>query len=111
MHQWWQVLLLSISNKSILFIESTHRNMASDPGFLAALAEARRSFAEGGIPIGACAVDANGKILGQGHNERVQKGSPILHGETAALDACGRLPAIAYKGGTMYTTLSPCDMW
>ena len=85
--------------------------MDSDPGFLAALAEAHKSFCEGGVPIGACVVAADGNILGSGHNERVQKGSPILHGETAALEACGRLPASAYKGGTMYTTLSPCDMW
>lgn len=85
--------------------------MESDAGFLAALEEARKSYSEGGIPIGACAVDANGKILGRGHNMRVQKGSPTLHGETAALEASGRLPAPAYRGATMYTTLSPCDMW
>jgi len=51
----------------------------ADEGFQAALAEARKGFEEGGIPIGACLVDKNGKILGQGHNMRVQKGSTILH--------------------------------
>lgn len=53
--------------------------METDPGFVAALEQARKSFAEGGIPIGGAIVDANGKIIGRGHNERVQKGSPILH--------------------------------
>ncbi|USW54178.1 Putative cytidine and deoxycytidylate deaminase domain, cytidine deaminase [Septoria linicola] len=83
---------------------------ANDPGFIAALEEAKQGFAEGGVPIGACLVAADGKILGRGHNMRVQKGSAILHGETSALENAGRLPASAYKGSTMYTTLSPCDM-
>ncbi|KAI5365970.1 putative cytidine and deoxycytidylate deaminase domain, cytidine deaminase [Septoria linicola] len=83
---------------------------ANDPGFKAALEEAKQGFAEGGVPIGACLVAADGKILGRGHNMRVQKGSAILHGETSALENAGRLPASAYKGSTMYTTLSPCDM-
>ncbi|KAF2163856.1 hypothetical protein M409DRAFT_68134 [Zasmidium cellare ATCC 36951] len=83
---------------------------ANDAGFKAALEEAKASASEGGVPIGACLVDANGKILGRGHNMRVQKGSATLHGETSALENAGRLPASAYKGSTMYTTLSPCDM-
>ncbi|CAK4023190.1 cytosine deaminase [Lecanosticta acicola] len=83
---------------------------ATDPGFIAALEEAKKSAAEGGVPIGACLVAADGKILGRGHNQRVQKGSAILHGETSALENAGRLPASAYKGSTMYTSLSPCDM-
>jgi cytosine deaminase len=53
--------------------------MEQDPGFLAALAEARLGAAEGGVPIGACLVSKNGQILGQGHNMRVQKGSPTFH--------------------------------
>lgn len=83
---------------------------ANDAGFIAALEEAKKSFAEGGVPIGACLVAADGKILGRGHNKRVQKSSAILHGETSALENAGRLPASAYRGSTMYTTLSPCDM-
>ncbi|EMF13704.1 cytosine deaminase [Sphaerulina musiva SO2202] len=83
---------------------------ANDAGFIAALEEAKKSFAEGGVPIGACLVAADGKILGRGHNMRVQKSSAILHGETSALENAGRLPASAYRGSTMYTTLSPCDM-
>ncbi|EME44312.1 hypothetical protein DOTSEDRAFT_24379 [Dothistroma septosporum NZE10] len=83
---------------------------ADDPGFRAAVEEAKQGAQEGGVPIGACLVDANGKILGRGHNMRVQNSSAILHGETAALENAGRLPASAYKGSTMYTTLSPCDM-
>ncbi|KAL1971808.1 hypothetical protein VTN31DRAFT_1896 [Thermomyces dupontii] len=84
--------------------------MESDPGFIAALEEARKGAAEGGMPIGACLVSKDGKILGRGHNMRHQKGSPTLHAEIAALENSGRLPASAYAGATMYTTLSPCDM-
>lgn len=82
----------------------------ADLRFLAAaIEEARRGRAEGGIPIGAVLVGEAG-ILGAGHNRRVQLGSAIRHGETDALEAAGRLPARAYRGSTMYTTLSPCDM-
>jgi len=84
--------------------------MESDLGFQAALEEARKGASEGGVPIGACLVSADGKILGRGHNLRMQEGSPTIHGEIAALNNAGRLPASAYQGATMYTTLSPCDM-
>ncbi|KAK5663460.1 hypothetical protein OQA88_3889 [Cercophora sp. LCS_1] len=108
-------------------------------GLAIALEEAKLSYNEGGIPIGAALVSKDGTILGQGHNMRVQLGSPIHHvvtllpllwrimplhffnfsniilpnefqGETSALYNSGRLPASAYAGSTMYTTLSPCDM-
>ncbi|OQO00466.1 hypothetical protein B0A48_13815 [Cryoendolithus antarcticus] len=82
----------------------------SDIGFKAALEEARKGADEGGVPIGACLVSADGKILGRGHNMRVQKNSPTIHAEISALENAGRLPASAYKDATMYTTLSPCDM-
>src|SRR5687768_17577011 len=71
--------------------------------------QAREGAAEGGIPIGAALV-VDGQVLGSGRNRRVQRGSPILHGETDALDAAGRQPATVYRRATMYTTLSPCDM-
>ena len=74
-----------------------------------AIAEARRGLHEGGIPIGAVLV-ADGAVLGAGHNRRVQRGSAILHGETDALEAAGRLPASTYSHSTMVTTLSPCQM-
>ncbi|MCI5141547.1 MAG: nucleoside deaminase [Candidatus Electrothrix sp. ATG1] len=74
-----------------------------------AIAEARKGLKEGGIPIGAVLVH-DGKIIGRGHNQRIQKKSPILHGETAALENAGRLPADIYKNSEMYTTLSPCSM-
>ncbi|KAI9758667.1 MAG: Uroporphyrinogen decarboxylase in heme biosynthesis [Chaenotheca gracillima] len=84
--------------------------MDTDAGFVAALEEAKTSVKEGGVPIGAALVSKDGKILGQGHNMRVQKGSATLHAEISALENTGRLPASAYAGATMYTTLSPCDM-
>lgn len=72
--------------------------------------EARAGRAEGGIPIGAALVHADGTVLGAGHNRRVQLGSAIRHGETDALERAGRLPASTYARSTMYTTLSPCAM-
>lgn len=84
--------------------------MDSDPGFVTAVEEAKAGFEEGGVPIGACLVSKEGKILGRGHNLRVQKGSATLHAEISTLENTGRLPASAYKGATMYTSLSPCDM-
>ncbi|KAF2653335.1 cytosine deaminase [Lophiostoma macrostomum CBS 122681] len=84
--------------------------METDAGFKAALAEAQKGSEEGGVPIGAALVSADGKVLGQGHNMRIQKRSATLHAEISALENAGRLPAAAYRGATMYTTLSPCDM-
>ena len=75
----------------------------------AAIAEARAGYAEGGIPIGSVIVH-EGRILGRGHNRRVQKGSPILHGEMDAFENAGRQPASVYRQCTLYTTLSPCSM-
>jgi creatinine deaminase len=74
-----------------------------------AIAEAKKGQNEGGIPIGAVIVH-NGKILGRGHNRRIQKGSVVLHGEMDAFENAGRQPASVYKNSTMYTTLSPCPM-
>ena len=75
----------------------------------AAIEEAERGRSEGGIPIGAVLV-VQGRILGRGHNRRVQQGSPTLHGEMDALERAGRHPAAVYRASTMYTTLSPCVM-
>ncbi len=75
----------------------------------AALDEARKGLSEGGIPIGAVIVHG-GKIIGRGHNRRVQKGSAILHGEMDALENAGRLLASVYRECELYTTLSPCSM-
>ncbi len=75
----------------------------------AALDEARQGLAEGGIPIGSVLVH-KGRILGRGHNRRVQKGSAILHGEMDALENAGRQPASVYRESVLYTTLSPCPM-
>jgi len=75
----------------------------------AAVEEAERGLAEGGIPIGAVLVH-RGRILGRGHNRRVQQGSAVLHGEMDALERAGRQPASVYRESIMYTTLSPCAM-
>jgi cytosine deaminase len=75
----------------------------------AAIAEAQAGLAEGGIPIGSVLVH-NGKIIGHGHNRRIQKGSAILHGEMDALENAGRQPARVYRESILYTTLSPCSM-
>jgi len=83
--------------------------MTPDPFLTAAIAEAEQGLREGGIPIGSVLV-SRGKILGRGHNRRVQKGSPVLHGEMDALENAGRLPAAIYRDATLYTTLSPCAM-
>lgn len=75
----------------------------------AAIAEAEQGLAEGGIPIGSVLVH-KGKIIGRGHNRRMQQGSPTLHGEMDALENAGRLPAQVYRECVIYTTLSPCSM-
>jgi creatinine deaminase len=75
----------------------------------AAVAEAEAGLAEGGIPIGAVLVHG-GRIIGRGHNRRVQRSSAILHGEMDALENAGRLPAVVYTRSVLYTTLSPCAM-
>jgi cytosine/creatinine deaminase len=75
----------------------------------AAIEQAIQGRDAGGVPVGAVLV-ADGKILGAGHNRRVQHGSAIRHGETDALENAGRLPADVYRKATMYTTLSPCHM-
>ncbi len=74
-----------------------------------AIDEAIKGMSEGGVPIGAARV-ADGKVLGSGHNRRVQQNSAIRHGETDCLENIGRLPSSVYQRATMYTTLSPCDM-
>lgn len=75
----------------------------------AAIAEALQGLAEGGIPIGSVIVH-QGRIIGRGHNRRVQQGSAIRHGEMDALENAGRQPAAVYRESVLYTTLSPCAM-
>ena len=76
---------------------------------LEAIKEAKAGLAEGGIPIGSVLVH-DGKIIGRGHNRRVQNGSVILHGEMDALENAGRQTASVYRESVLYTTLSPCPM-
>jgi creatinine deaminase len=75
----------------------------------AAIDEALAGEREGGIPIGSVLVH-RGRILGRGHNRRVQRGSTVLHGEMDALEQAGRQPAVVYRESVLYTTLSPCPM-
>lgn len=81
----------------------------SDSFLQAAIEEARKGLAEGGIPIGSVLV-CDGKIIGRGHNQRVQLGSVIHHGEMNCLENAGRQPAAVYRRCVIYTTLSPCPM-
>ena len=80
-----------------------------DPFLQAAIEEAKQGLAEGGIPIGSVLV-IDGKIVGRGHNRRVQRGSAILHAEMDCLENAGRLTAKNYCRSVLYSTLSPCDM-
>lgn len=80
-----------------------------DPFLQAAIDEAQKGLAAGGIPIGSVLV-CDGKIIGRGHNQRVQRGSVIHHGEMNCLENTGRQRASVYKRCTIYTTLSPCPM-
>jgi creatinine deaminase len=82
---------------------------ANDKFLQAAIAEAQKGLEEGGIPIGSVLV-IDGKIVGRGHNRRVQNGSAILHAEMDCIENAGRLKASEYARAVLYSTLSPCDM-
>src|SRR2546428_4904833 len=81
----------------------------TDPFMNAAIEEAQQGLKEGGIPIGSAIVH-QGRIVGRGHNRRVQRESSVLHGEMDALENAGRQPAAIYRQSVLYTTLSPCAM-
>lgn len=81
----------------------------TDPFLEAAIEEARKGLAAGGIPIGSVLVIDN-QIVGRGHNQRVQRKSPVLHAEMDCLENAGRLTPRQYRRATLYSTLSPCDM-
>jgi creatinine deaminase len=87
----------------------TQQGETMDPFMQAAIDEAQKGLTEGGIPIGSVIVH-DGKIIGRGHNRRVQEGSAIKHGEMDAFENAGRQPARVYREATLYTTLSPCAM-
>ena len=80
-----------------------------DPFLRSAIEEAKKGLSEGGIPIGSVLV-REGKIIGRGHNQRVQRGSVIHHGEMNCLENAGRQSVAIYRRCTLYTTLSPCPM-
>lgn len=83
--------------------------MAEDLFLSAAIEEALQGRSAGGIPIGSVLV-VDGEIVGRGHNQRVQRGSVVLHAEMDCLENAGRMPAEAYQRATIYSTLSPCAM-
>jgi creatinine deaminase len=83
--------------------------MLMDAFMQAAIDEAKKGLAEGGIPIGSVIVH-RGQIIGRGHNRRVQQGSAVLHGEMDAFENAGRQPANVYAESVLYTTQSPCSM-
>ena len=80
-----------------------------DPYLAAAIAQAKQGLAEGGIPIGSVLL-IDHRVVGRGHNRRVQNGSAVLHAEMDCLENAGRLSAADYRRATIYSTLSPCDM-
>ena len=80
-----------------------------DEFMMAAIQEAEKGLKEGGIPIGSVLVH-RGRVIGRGHNRRIQKNSAVLHGEMDALENAGRLAASVYRECVIYTTLSPCSM-
>jgi creatinine deaminase len=84
-------------------------DLSIDQNMQEAIVEARKGLAEGGIPIGSVLV-IDGKIVGRGHNRRVQQGSAILHAEMDCLENAGRLKPKDYRRAILYSTLSPCDM-
>ena len=88
---------------------SEYKGVLMDNFLLEAINEAKKGLQEGGIPIGAVLV-IDGKIIGRGHNRRIQNSSAILHAEMDCLENAGRLSASDYKRATLYSTLSPCDM-
>jgi cytosine deaminase len=89
--------------------KTTRQEERMDPFMQAAIEEARLGLSEGGIPIGSVLV-IDGKIVGRGHNRRVQRGSAILHAEMDCIESAGRLRAADYQAAVLYSTLSPCDM-
>jgi cytosine deaminase len=97
----------AVTGFNVFAVYKFRKNM--DKNFETAIEAAKKGMAEGGIPIGSV-LEIDGKIVGSGHNQRVQKGSAILHAEMDCLENAGRLKASDYRRATLYTTLSPCDM-
>lgn len=102
--------LFTFGDFAPMYALSNVEETAAVDGFMqAAIEEAKKGMASGGIPIGSVLV-YNGKIIGRGHNQRIQQGSAIHHGEMNCLENAGRLPPHIYRDSILYTTLSPCPM-
>lgn len=107
---WHMCFRLHFPLENVTFvIMNPNQNTAMQSFMQAAIDEAKLGLAEGGIPIGSVLVHA-GRIIGRGHNRRVQQGSTVLHGEMDALENAGRLSAAVYRESLLFTTLSPCAM-
>jgi creatinine deaminase len=100
---------LDFKNESVFLSNMFLSSNVMDQFFKEAVNQAKESLAEGGIPIGSV-IAHQGKILGKGHSQRMQKGSVVLHGEMDALENAGRQEARVYQESVLYTTLSPCPM-
>src|SRR5687767_13740958 len=98
-----------LSSRPAFFFSSPVKGHMPDEFMQAAIAEADAGAREGGIPIGSVLVHG-GRIIGRGHNRRVQRGSAVLHAEMDALENAGRQPPAVYRTSVLYTTLSPCAM-
>lgn len=101
--------MLRVKVNNVILLDLIREKVMQDIFLQAAIDEAKQGLAEGGIPIGSVLVIDN-KIIGRGHNRRVQKGSAILHAEMDCLENAGRLTASGYQRAVLYSTLSPCDM-
>jgi cytosine/creatinine deaminase len=107
--KWHALALCLITGTNVGEMRALLHCRRMDEFMKAAIAEARKGRDAGGVPIGSVLV-VGGVIVGRGHNQRVQKGSTVLHAEMDCLENAGRLGAADYREATLYSTLSPCDM-
>lgn len=107
---WWEREIAKLADRQVILRKAQSRYDELAEAFMrVAIGEAELGLAEGGIPIGSVLVNG-GQVIGRGHNQRVQRGGVVLHGEMDALENAGRQPARVYRESTLFTTLSPCAM-
>lgn len=106
---WWELAAIISAEPAVVLAHRRCFYLRMDAFLRAAIEEARRGLAEGGLPIGSVLV-LEGQIIGRGHNRRVQDGSAIHHAEMNCLENAGRQPASVYRRCALYSTRSPCPM-